>query len=244
MDSIQYLNTKLMLIENKLDSIQNLNSINDLAVKLNSQADIISNVNNFYESAWLKLIIVISFLGIVLPLVIQYFQRDNLKQVTNFITKEIKETFDRKIIELTESNSKQIEELKNNINTEFDRIKTDYECLSVEVEASLYYLQGKQSYSLKRYNIAIKDYIKSASFWVQSSKPERAKVLLVNISQAIGQIKNKNTFDSIMNTYEINWDSFIRTMKESNIFSLELKRIEDALHKLSTTQSKVEESNS
>jgi len=72
----------------KLDSIQIQKIVDSIDVKyklelinhkIDNNLNIINSVNGFYDSAWNKLIFVIGVLGILLPIVIQYFQNKNLK---------------------------------------------------------------------------------------------------------------------------------------------------------------------
>ncbi|HAM98484.1 MAG TPA: hypothetical protein DCQ26_07710 [Marinilabiliales bacterium] len=212
MDTIQFLNQKILLLESRLDSIQRMDNLRELNMKLNEQADIISNVGGFYESAWLKLIIVISILGIIIPILIQFFQRNTLKEVTSFLSTEIKETFDLRITELVNSNANQINELTDKVNSEMNLLKTSYECISNELEASLFYLQGKQSYSAKNYGSAMRDYAKSAEFWSKSTKKDRVGVIYSNIGLCAKGLKTKESFNKALIDFDLDWEKFLKQM--------------------------------
>jgi len=232
MDTLQYLTNKIQYLELKLDSIQHIDNLNELTVRVNEQANIISNVGSFYESAWLKLIIVISVLGIVVPFIIQYFQKDNLKQVSEFLSKEIKETFNLRIKELENSNKNQIDELSKKVNSELETLKTSYECISNELEASLYYLQGKQSFAARKYASAFNDFIKSTKYWIKSSRNDRVTVMLANIENCIIGMRTLAAFNNAIKTYEIDWDNFMVLMKENIFLKDKIVTIKNTINKL------------
>jgi len=109
-DSIQIkiLNEKIQILQLKVDSLNNNAVLSKIQYELNDRQDIITQVNDFYDSAWLKLIIVISILGILVPIIAQYFQRKNLKDLTEFIRKQMNDSFDSKIDELKNFNEREM----------------------------------------------------------------------------------------------------------------------------------------
>lgn len=227
-DTLQFLNEKISLLELKIDSLQKFDDIKTLTTKLNEQANIISHVNGFYESAWLKLIIIISILGIIIPILIQYFQRNNLKVVIDYLTKEQNLNFETKIKELAVSNQENNELLTNKIDIEINRLSENYSYISNEIEATLFYHQGKQNLSNGNFNTALKDFYKSTIFWIKSSKPTRAVVTLENIAIAIMGLKTKENFDTACRYFNIDWEEFM-----SDISAVSSKYgFEDKLNKI------------
>lgn len=232
MDTLQYLQNKISLLEIKLDSIQKMDNIKELNVKLNEQADIISNVGSFYESAWLKLIIVISILGIAIPILIQHFQKSSLKQVTDFLSTEIKDTFNLRIEELKKSNSNQIELLSTQVDKSLEELNDTYSKLSNELQASLFYLQAKQSYAAKRYGVSIRDYVRSINFLHKTDHEKRIDVNLVNIITCIKLIKTKAAFQKILIDYDIEFDSCIKALKEKKLYPDRIRTINSSIKNL------------
>ncbi|PHS66806.1 MAG: hypothetical protein COB00_10195, partial [Alcanivorax sp.] len=108
-DTLQHLNSRIGQLELKIDSLTSNAELQRLSYEVNAKQDIITQVNDFYDSAWLKLIIVISILGILVPIVAQYFQRKNLNDLTEFIRNQMNDSFDRRIEELEEFNRNKIE---------------------------------------------------------------------------------------------------------------------------------------
>lgn len=214
MDTLQYLTDKTFLLECKIDSLLEVEQIKELNFRLNEKADVITSVSAFYESAWLKLILVISILGIILPILIQFFQRQNLKEANKFLSKEINETFNKRIEQLETSNKTQIENLSAKVNEELKNLEKKNKQMENSVEASLFYLQGKQNTTRKMYDSALHDFVRSAKHWPKSDKPERIGILLVNINTCIKMIKRADDFHATLSKYDINWDDFMAEMSE------------------------------
>ena len=101
-DTIQtkLLNERIIVLQNKVDSLISSDKLHKLQFDVNQKQDLISQVNSFYDSAWLKLLFVITILGVLVPLIAQYFQRKSLKDLTTFIQNQLKESFDAKIDQL------------------------------------------------------------------------------------------------------------------------------------------------
>src|SRR3989338_5044387 len=106
-DTFSQLVNQNTCLQKTIDSLNIQHRLNELTIKLDTQNNIATEVNSFYDSAWTKLIIVISILGIILPVIIQFFQRKDLKE----LSKNLKENFDSKLIQLKENNELQINEL-------------------------------------------------------------------------------------------------------------------------------------
>ncbi|MDO6745584.1 hypothetical protein Q4553_13525 [Tenacibaculum soleae] len=198
-DSIQIniLKQKINLLEIKIDSITQNSTLKQIQFELNEKQDIISQVNDFYDSAWLKLIIVISVLGIIVPIIVQFLQRKNLNDLTESIRKQMNDSFESKLKELKEFNEREMnlitQEFKNNINL----VEKQNENLLTELDASTFYLQGRAAVNSKNNSLAIQSFLKSAHLWSRTRRPERAKVMLVNLTSCLKNIKKKSSVENI-----------------------------------------------
>ena len=200
-DSLQ--NTILVKRINKLeivlDSLNQSTSLRELKYQIAEKQDVISQLNDFYNSAWLKLVIVITLLGILLPILVQYFQRKSLKDLTDFISKQMNDTFELKIQELKIFNKIEIEdsikELKENLN----KIEIENRNILVELDATTFYMQGRTSLEQKRFEMCIPDFLRSANLWLVSKRPRRSLVQFANILKALQQIDKKDSLLKIDN---------------------------------------------
>ena len=82
---IYELEERIFHLNYKVDSISNFADLKVIEYKISEHQNVLSEVNQFYDSAWLKLIVVISVLGIVLPILVQILQGRNLKNLTKLI---------------------------------------------------------------------------------------------------------------------------------------------------------------
>lgn len=110
-----------LLIQNK----QLQDSVKHLSEKLHQEPisglDVLNNVNTFYDSSWNKLIWVVGALlaviGVIIPLVIQYWQNKKVKTSENLLREEIKLAVNGAKYEIGTEISKVIDLLKTDINT-------------------------------------------------------------------------------------------------------------------------------
>jgi hypothetical protein len=230
---INLLNQKINKLQITLDSINNSNSLRQLKYEVVQKQDIISQINDFYNSAWLKLIIVITILGILLPLIVQYFQRKSLKDLTDFISKQMNDTFDLKIKELEIFNKIEIEESIKDLKDNLSRIEDENTNLLKELDATTFYFQGKTTFEQKRYEVAIRDFMKSTELWLSSKRPERCLVLFTNILKSLKLLDKKdslNRIDALMkNSYlNLTFDEMVKKFEENeklDLFNTKLTEI-------------------
>jgi hypothetical protein len=241
-DSIQInmLKQKINLLEIKVDSLNQNSTLKQIQFELNEKQDIISQVNDFYDSAWLKLIIVISVLGIIVPIIVQYLQRKNLKDLTESIRKQMNDTFESKITELKNFNEREMQlitqEFKNNISS----VEKQNENLLTELDASTFYLQGRASINSKNFPLATLSFLKSAHLWSQTKRPERVKVIFVNLASCLKQIKKKSYVDEInkrliISSLSMNFDDYIEyfdTNENLVLFKNELKAVKSEIKRI------------
>jgi len=198
-DSIQIenLRQKISLLQVKVDSLNQNATIKQIQFELGEKQDVINQINDFYDSAWLKLIIVISVLGVIVPIIAGYLQRKNLNDLTESIRKQMNDTFDSRIVELKEFNEKEMkvitQEFKNNIS----EIEKENKNLMTEIDASTFYLQGRAGVNSNNINLAIQSFFKAAHLWSKTKRPERVKVQFSNIQSCLKEINNKEFIEAM-----------------------------------------------
>jgi hypothetical protein len=194
---IELLEGKIFQLEKALDSFNRLVTERRLEFDLNKQHDIISKVNEFYDSAWLKLIFVISILGVFVPLFAQYYQRQNTKDLMDYIGGEIKDRFDTRLNELKDYNKQQIEIALEDHKVKLASMEKFSENILRELDASTFYLQGRSNLLSKRYDLAMVNFFRSADLWLTSNRPNRANVIFQNMIICLKQINDNSILISI-----------------------------------------------
>ena len=133
---IENLRNKIVILEHNFDSIKRATSLQQIQYELHQKQDVISQINEFYDSAWLKLIIVITILGILIPIIAQYFQQKNLKELTEFIRNQMNDGLELKINELKNYNQTEIDKTTLELNNNFKKLELKNQMLASEIDAS------------------------------------------------------------------------------------------------------------
>jgi hypothetical protein len=201
-------------LQQSFDSLEQSAYLKQLIYEVKSKQDIISQVNDFYDSAWIKLIIVISILGVLVPFIAQYFQRQNLKDLTEFIRKQMNDNFNSKLEELKIYNKGEIEKSLTDFKLNLLEVERKNQIILNELDASTYYLQGRASVLDKAFQLAIPSFIKSAYLYLETERPERAKVQFVNLKLCLKNINDKSILEKaskylLSSTYEKTLDEML-----------------------------------
>lgn len=129
----------------------------------NDAFELVNKVDAFYNSAWDKLIvfgsIAFAIIGIVVPLVIQWYQKKTLKISEELLKKEIEAQTLKIKTELLEDINKTLEE----------RIlifETKIEELNASSTAKAFHIQGNVQLSEKRFEGALTDFITAADNYI------------------------------------------------------------------------------
>jgi len=198
-DSIQVklLNEKIILLQNKVDSLISSNKLHQIHFEANQKYDLITQVNSFYDSAWLKLLFVITLLGILVPLIAQYYQRKSLKDLSNFIQNQLNENFNAKIDQLKTFNAAEMETNMKTVADNIKAIENKNQNLFFELDAATYYLQGRTYFLNKDYIGAARSFAISTFLWLKTERPEKSIVNLVNLKMCLKSITDKVAFENI-----------------------------------------------
>jgi len=231
---IHKLSLKINNLQTSIDSLKQSSSIKQLTYELHQKQDVITQVNDFYDSAWLKLIIVISILGILVPLIAQYYQRRNLQDLTEFIRKQMNDSFDMKINELKIFNQQEIHKSLIEYNSNLKAIENKNQKMLNELDASTYYLQGRASVLSKEYSLAIPSFLKSAYLYLETERPERATVQFVNLKLCLKTITDKKIIEQSSNiikksSYNLTLDEMIEYFLKHSLNDIYLKHINEII---------------
>ncbi|RQO33135.1 hypothetical protein DBR39_23355 [Chryseobacterium sp. KBW03] len=190
------------MAKSKIDSIQIQKIVDSIDLKykleyINNKVDnnlnIINGVNEFYDSAWLKLICLLTFVGIVMPLVVQYIQKKNFEELITSHTDNINKI----IAELKSDNESRINAELNILESKFQTLEIKNKKTEKSVDASMYFLQGRSLLMEKRYWQSIASIAKSLEFYTQDKNVSRVSPLILAIKTAIQKIENKDEIQKI-----------------------------------------------
>ena len=188
--------------KSKLDSIQIQKIVDSIDVKyklelINNKIDnnlnIINGVNQFYDSAWLKLIIVISILGVILPFVVQYFQNRNLK----LLLKDISKKFENSVKSLQSENQEKFERELDVFDKKFKILEEKNIINESKIQWSTNFLQGRTYLVSKEYVYSVLGFL--TAFYVEINNRSRfennnLRPVLVNIFNCLQNIFVKKDY--------------------------------------------------
>ena len=208
---VNILNQKNELLIKTIDSLKIQNQLEKLTYKIENQNSIVSEVNSFYDSAWIKLIFVITLLGIIVPIFVQYFQRKNLKNLTD----GIKDKFDSKLNSFKETNDLKIDLLIQKYENRIELLESKNEKALVELDANTYYLQGRSLFIEKNFISSAKSNLKSALLLKRCERTDRIVPILNNVLRAFSHFTQDN-FDKLDESLKKNSEkkSFEETLNE------------------------------
>ena len=192
----------------QIDSLKIQNQLDKLKYQIDTQNSIATEVNNFYDSAWLKLIIVITILGIALPIIIQYFQRKNYKE----LAENLRNSFDDKLDILKENNELRIDKIVNEYNTNLKELETKNDMVMFEIDANTYYLQGRSLMLERSFIPAVFSYLKAILTLKKCNRVDRIIPNLNNLKRALTNVEpdKMDILDRVLQTkLENNFESLI-----------------------------------
>lgn len=142
--------------------------------------ELLNQVDNFYNSAWQKLIIVgtVSFavIGIIIPLIIQWYQKKTLKISENLLKAYIEGEVAKIKTDLLDSISQILDE-------KVKTFETKIENLNASMSAKAFHLQGNGQMNDGLYNNAFADFITSADFYLSCKEFNNLQVVLRFLDQ-------------------------------------------------------------
>jgi len=141
-----------------IDSLKTITKV--IETTSNDGIELINKVDSFYNSAWEKLVLIgtLSFavVGIIVPFVIQWYQKKTLKLSENLLKKEIENQTLKIKGEIVEELSKKVEEKIKEYETKINE-------LNASTNAKAFHLQGNLNREKGYFEQALGDFI-TASF--------------------------------------------------------------------------------
>ena len=202
-----------------------------------SGIELLEKVNNFYNSAWDKLIIIgtISFgiIGIVIPLLIQWYQKKVLKLSEERLTKEI----EKKTAIMQKQFKKTIqEEIENRINEYEQKIET----LNASSNAKAFHIQANGNLEKQYFSDALVDYIIASDDYSKSEDYGNLQTTLRLIcDECIPKLSTEEINDiKISENQDLN--KLLETLTENDKNGILTKQIRQIKLKLTKIPSKKE----
>lgn len=190
-------------IHKVVDSIDLKYKLDYINHKIDNNLNIINGVNEFYDSSWNKLIFIIGVLGILLPIVIQYFQNKNLKLLLDEITKK----FDKSILELKEENTIKFNAEIENFENKFKFLEEQNITNSIRIKWTSNLIQARSYLDKNNYSSALRGLFFALSIELQNRDRlnDNIRTTLNFILQCVSKITQED-FDSAVKKLDENHD--------------------------------------
>lgn len=154
---------------------------------------LLTQVNEFYDSAWNKLIIVgtiaLTIVGIIAPLLIQWYQKKSLilseTRLRDSFRKEM-DDFKRELkAELHDGFSNELKIVQKNLEIKIQKVH-------YYVEGGLFHFQGNDELNDREYSGALRSYSLAINFYLAADNYEHFSVLLDVLNESLSKVKSSD----------------------------------------------------
>ncbi|MCD6069347.1 MAG: hypothetical protein K0S33_4173 [Bacteroidetes bacterium] len=202
--------------------------------------ELLTKVNDFYESAWNKLIIIgtVSFgvIGIIVPIVIQWYQKKTLKISEELLKKDT----EAKTLKIK---SELLKEINASLEKRLQEFEIKVENITSSAEAKTFHLQGNTNLSQKRTLEALSDYIIASEGYIKCTDYINLQRVLESISKdCISQLSIEEITD-LKITDNSDLDLLLKTLSAHDVNGAFESLIREIRFKLSKLPKTIKEKN-
>ena len=156
-----------------------LQHITNKAMSLSQEIDLVQKVDAFYNSAWNKLIIfgsiAFAIVGILVPVVIQWYQRRTMKLSEELMKKEISDSIARIKKEI-------IKDVTVKVEQKFEQYERQIKEANESANAKIFFAQGKFNLEKGFFPVALNEFISASYSCIECSDYQTLQKLLQTIS--------------------------------------------------------------
>ena len=215
------------------DSIQTI--IKTINTTSDNGMELINKVDSFYNSAWDKLIIIgslaFAIVGVLVPFVIQWYQKQTLKTSENLLKKEIES-------QISKIKSEILSEINLVIEDKFKFIDSKIEQFNCASAARTYHLQGNGQLSEGLMKDALADYIAAAQNYFKSEDFINLQTILNAISNNCIPTLSIEDIDDLNISHNRSLYELLETIyskDDKKVFNTVIRQIKFKLSKLPKT---------
>lgn len=148
-----------------------------------ASVDLVGKIDSFYNSAWTKLVVVVGFVGVIVPVIISFIQSKNNDALIALLRKEIKDEV-AKANAAVEAEAKRLDEL---IKTKMAKSEEDISKLEEELTKSdqifrsgLFFLQARAAVKNDP-STALASFLSAAKYNLLSGADESLRIAIEEI---------------------------------------------------------------
>lgn len=181
------------------DTIHQKIIIDTIKASSKDSMDLLNKMDGFYNNAWTKLIIFITIaftiVGLIVPALIQWYQKNQLTLSEEKLKAEIKAEISKAIADTQKI-------IKENLDKEVKQLHAEIRGFGYQFQADLYRESEKYPNAVRDYVRAIKEYLESENIPRAFSILDRLKSTIKKCSKNILDTTLKSTIKSIPEAIE------------------------------------------
>lgn len=222
-------------LQHQIDSLKNAQVLDQVKYRAIEHQEVVNQVNEFYDSAWTKLLFLIAVIGVIVPFIIQWMQNRNFQFQQSEMIKNVSELFYRELDKFKEDNKKSIEALDVDFNKKFQDLIEENKHELGDLEANIYLTNANLFRRQKANDVAAAYYLFAA---YTRDKYKRETLALKNLQVFLSLYKNLNenelkNLDNLIKSSKMkdNINEFIEHFKGTefkDVYSDIIKEIENA----------------
>lgn len=191
--------------------------------------EILNKVDSFYNSAWNKLVIVgtlcFAIVGIIVPLIIQWYQKNLLKIREEILKTEIKN-------EISNIKTEIIKEISDLNELKFQNFKNEIDILVEAIDGKTMHLQSNMSINAGDFAGAFAEAIHASKSYIKTKDYSNLNIMLQAALSYIDNLTNSD-IDEIKITSNCDIDDFLNTLGQIDDKYFFLPTVRDFQLKLS-----------
>jgi len=206
--------------------------------------EILSKVNEFYDSSWNKLLYVLgsafAILAIVVPIVIQYIQNKAIEASE----KELETKSNLKIDQIKKDLEEELEKKLDSKILEFKKdLETKIKKIDANTNASAFHMQGNDCLQKENYKEAVRDYCSASTNYQVAGDLVNLKATLSGFLYCV-ELLNKSDITYLENIESLKLFEILDQIEKEDIggaFLRDIRKIRAAIYKIINSEEKQEE---
>ncbi len=232
LEANKYILARVNDLERQIDSLKQVNENNELKYKASEKLEIITKVNEFYDSAWTKLLIVGTLIGLLAPYLINLLQSRDLKILKTKLSSELKDEFSKHLLDVNNGIDSRLQEINKKFKEHEDKIEESSMNAIHTAEGHYYFQTGITAMNENKPLYAARIFLYASLTWEDAKVYYRVKSSLNLLNSQLEILNNEDLVrfidDVKISGYKEPIDYYIRRLNESE----GLSEIEESLGKL------------
>jgi len=205
--------------------------LSKMAPPVNETLEILEKVNNYYDSAWNKLIItgsvIIAVVGVVVPLLIQWWQKKNIQLSEEALDVKMKDKFSALQVKLKD-------EIRAEYQSEITRLGLEVKKYKAEAKANAMFLQAASNFDLRKYKIALGDFSTACNLFITATEWLGVQDCLINIHACLENITKKD-YEEYLRVNNVDLSKILKIINhhdDTKLLSLQIDEIKEKMFQL------------